>query len=468
MHRINTPGNFGGMFVPPNPLTGQQAVGVNSSWLNDVQENIVQVILAAGIALVEGNYGQLLAAIQALITARIGSGGSFGSGQVFESYLSIDGPAGTYRTLFYTTSGGDRWGVNASNGAESGGNAGSDYHVDRYSDAAALIDTPFRIERATGLAHFLDGLTMDGGALTLAADPTSNLHAATKHYVDSIAQGLRIKPACRAATTANLGACSGLLTIDGVALSAGDRVLVKNQTTQAQNGIYIAAAGAWALAPEFSVWADIPGAYAFVLEGSQADTGWVCGSDAGGTLGGTPVTWFQAAGIGTYTADGSTLTLAGNTFSIAAGGVATANLALGAVTTATIAAGAVTNAKIAAGVDNTVKGSLGGVVIDMTPSQLGLKQWAAAYVTVSGGATVVEASGVSTVTRSAAGIFDVTLSPAMPDANYVMDGSSDMAGLSSLSIQPGSRTANGFTMQIRSSSGAIDPSAFCFRVVSIT
>lgn len=66
MHRIDTAGNVGGLFVPPNPLTGQVPVVVDSAWLNDVQENIVQVILAAGIALVKGNTTQLLNAIRQL------------------------------------------------------------------------------------------------------------------------------------------------------------------------------------------------------------------------------------------------------------------------------------------------------------------------------------------------------------------------------------------------------------------
>jgi microcystin-dependent protein len=68
VHRIDTPGNVGGLFVPPNPLTGQQAVVIDSAWLNDLQENIMAVLAAADIAPVKGTYTQLRDAILALIT----------------------------------------------------------------------------------------------------------------------------------------------------------------------------------------------------------------------------------------------------------------------------------------------------------------------------------------------------------------------------------------------------------------
>lgn len=151
--------------------------------------------------------------------------------------------------------------------------------------------------------------------LTNLADPVNAQDAATKNYVDGVAQGLDVKASVVAATTGNI-TLSGTQTIDGVAVAVGDRVLVKNQTTQANNGIYVVASGAWARSSDMDVWSEFPGAFTFVEQGSTlADTGWVCTVNQGGTLGSTAVTWAQFSGAGTYTA-GTGLTLSGGQFSI--------------------------------------------------------------------------------------------------------------------------------------------------------
>lgn len=158
--------------------------------------------------------------------------------------------------------------------------------------------------------------SFNNNKLTNLSDPTNPQDAATKQYVDSVAQGLDPKASCLVATTGNLASLSGLLTIDGVTVAAGDRVLVKNQSAPADNGIYVASASAWSRSTDMDTWAEVPNAFTFVEAGStQADSGWVCTANQGGTIGVTPITFVQFSGAGTYEA-GTGLTLTGSTFSI--------------------------------------------------------------------------------------------------------------------------------------------------------
>jgi len=157
--------------------------------------------------------------------------------------------------------------------------------------------------------------SMGSQLLTNLLDPVNNQDAATKFYVDNVAQGLDTKASVVAATTANI-TLSGAQTIDGVSIVAGNRVLVKNQTAQSGNGIYVAAVGGWSRSTDANTWEELISAYVFVEQGTtQADSGWVCTVNAGGTLGSTAVTWAQFSGAGTYTA-GTGLTLTGSVFSI--------------------------------------------------------------------------------------------------------------------------------------------------------
>ena len=159
---------------------------------------------------------------------------------------------------------------------------------------------------------------------TITSSPYNPSDIANKQYVDQVAAGLSVKAPVVCASTANIATLSGLLTLDGITVIAGDRVLIKNQIASQNNGIYVAAAGAWSRSTDCSTWDQLIGAFCFVSTGSTlADTGWVCTIDKGGTLGTTPIPWVQFAGLALYTA-GTGLTLTGTQFSITNTGVTAA------------------------------------------------------------------------------------------------------------------------------------------------
>jgi phage-related tail fiber protein len=131
----------------------------------------------------------------------------------------------------------------------------------------------------------------------------------------TVSQGLDAKASCRVATTANI-TLSGAQTIDGVAVVAGDRVLVKDQTITANNGIYLCAASTWTRTTDADAWAELPAAFVFVEVGTiNANNGYVCTIADGGTLGTTAITWVQFSGAGQITA-GLGLTKTGNTMDV--------------------------------------------------------------------------------------------------------------------------------------------------------
>lgn len=151
------------------------------------------------------------------------------------------------------------------------------------------------------------------GFITLHADPTASMHAATKAYVDQVAAGGQPNwLSVRAVATTNL-TLSGAQTVDGVSLVAGDRILVAGQTVPTANGIYVVAAGAWSRASDADVSTDFsPGRSLFVNEGTvYADSTWAFVNDAQPTLGSTVLTFTQTNGLGHIEA-GDGLTKTGN------------------------------------------------------------------------------------------------------------------------------------------------------------
>lgn len=216
-------------------------------------------------------------------------------------------------------------------------------------NAAPTIDlhaaTKKYVDDNTSNKLSLAGGTMTG-PLILSGDPGSLLAAATKQYVDGVAQGLDVKQSCHVATTGNVASLSGLLTIDNHVLEDQQRVLVRAQNTQADNGIYVASAGPWSRAFDFDNWSEVPGAFCFIEKGdTYADTGWVCTSNAGGTIGVTAITFSQFSGAGSYSADGLGIKLDGSVFKLELDGVTLAKSGNGLK----IANDGVSNTQIAGG-----------------------------------------------------------------------------------------------------------------------
>lgn len=181
------------------------------------------------------------------------------------------------------------------------------------------FDTQVRTNRLDQMAAPTAAVSMNGQKLTGLAAPTADTDAATKVYVDAAIQGLDPKESVRAATTANIATLSGTMTIDDIALVAGNRVLVKNQSTAAQNGIYVVQAGAWARADDANTWDELISAFVFVESGTaNADCGFLFTVDPGGTLGTTAVTVVQFASAAEIAA-GNGLTKTGNVLAVGAG-----------------------------------------------------------------------------------------------------------------------------------------------------
>jgi hypothetical protein len=225
-------------------------------------------------------------------------------------------------------------------GLQAGLPAGADGEPLWTTDTFRLYVGQGGVSKLVGEADFLklSGGTMTG-ALTLSGDPSSALHAATKQYVDAYQTGLDVKASCRGATTAALPAntrtgnvltasANGALPAqDGVTLVLNDRILVKNEATGANNGLYyvsqVGDAGTpWTLTRVSDADSDAEvtaGMYTFVEEGTtNADTGWVLTTNNPVALNTTALAFTQFTGAGEIIA-GAGLTKTGNTIDVGAG-----------------------------------------------------------------------------------------------------------------------------------------------------
>lgn len=183
------------------------------------------------------------------------------------------------------------------------------------ADAAGAAVTAVATSEAYANATFvpLAGGVMTG-ALTLSGAPTSALHAATKAYVDGVAQGLSVKPSVIALAATNQ-TLSGLPTVDGITLTANQRILLTGQSTSSQNGIWQVSSGAWVRPSDFAHGATEDGAFVFVESGTTyGGSGFVL-TGTGIVVDTNAQSWSQFSGAGEIV-NGTGLTKVGNTLSI--------------------------------------------------------------------------------------------------------------------------------------------------------
>ena len=304
----------------------------------------------------------------------------------------------------------------------------------------------------TGKLVFDTSSTLSLTAGTVATTPTAGTDIANKLYVDTVAQGLNTKAAVINATTSALTATylNGTLGVgatltnsgtnaafaaDGITNSVSDRVLIKDQASTFQNGIYtVTTAGSvsvpWVLtrATDNDTWAEVPSGYVFISTGTTlADTGWVCSSDAGGTIGTTAITWSQFGGVG---------------------GLSSINFGTTGLTPATPASGAVTVAgtlAVANGGTGLTSGTSGGVLAYTASGALAssalLTQYGVVYGGGAGAAPVATANG----TTGQAFIATTGGAPSWGTLSIAGGGTNSTAAATAGGVGYGTGTAHAYT-----------------------
>ena len=246
-----------------------------------------------------------------------GTGGSGGSATTIEK---VGGKGAFF----------DKDTVRAANSVLSGPTTGSDAAPTFRALVAADIpslahtkisdfDAGVRANRLDQMAAPTSSVSLNSQTITNLSDPVNTQDAATKGFVEATSQGLDVKDSVKVATTANITISTALNSgdsIDGVTLADNDRVLVKDQSTASQNGIYIVGSSP-ARSSDLAAGADAAGMFTFVEQGTvNADNGFVCTSNKGSAVVGTNnLTFAQFSGAGQITA-GDGLDKSGNTLSI--------------------------------------------------------------------------------------------------------------------------------------------------------
>ena len=181
------------------------------------------------------------------------------------------------------------------------------------SDLASASTSRTNLGLGSIATQAANSVSISGGSITGLGTPSNNTDAATKVYVDGLVTGLKTRIICRVATTANITTATDLQSgdaIDGVTLVEGNRVLVKNQSTATQNGIYITAASGQNAArdPEFDTVAELAGQMVITQEGSAGgDKFFLCTTNSSGSIGSVNITFttVQPSNVGDVTLNGT-------------------------------------------------------------------------------------------------------------------------------------------------------------------
>ena len=245
-----------------------------------------------------------------------GTGGSGGSATTIEAI----GGSGSFADLFTSRT------QNTFLAAPNGSNGAATFRAMVAADVPSLahtkisdFDTGVRTNRLDQMAAPTGSVSLNSQTITNLSDPVNTQDAATRGFVEATAQGLDVKDSCVAATTGNITISTALNngdTLDGVTLSTNDRVLVKDQNTSSENGIYVVGSSP-ARADDLAAGSDAAGMFTFVEQGTvNADNGFVCTSNKGSAVVGTNnLTYAQFSRAGKITA-GDGLDKSGNTLSV--------------------------------------------------------------------------------------------------------------------------------------------------------
>jgi hypothetical protein len=229
------------------------------------------------------------------------------------------------------------------------------------SDVSSTSTARTNLGLGTIATQNANNVALTGGTITGLGDPSSTSEAATKNYVDNLVAGLRTRAVARVASTTNVAISSGLEngdTLDGITLVTGNRVLLKDQSTASQNGLYtVVASGAASRDTEYDTISELAGQLILVSEGStHADDLFLCTTDTSATLGSSSISYTQV-----FPSSGGTVTSVG----LADAGSSEFTVTNSPVTssgTINIAVNSIAATKIGAGtVDNTEFGYLNGV-----------------------------------------------------------------------------------------------------------
>ena len=504
-----------GMTMTTLAPSGNVTTALNASSTITAGTNITAVATVQGATVTDGTLsiasGSITSGVAATFSGSV-QGGTLTDGTASINSGAITGAtSGTFSTTLTAT--GNITGGNLTTAGIT--NSGS-VVTEAVNGSAPTITATGTDSSITLAPNGTGTVAVSSKRITGLATPTADADAATKAYVDSVAEGLDIKESCVAATTAALAAVTydngvsgvgatltadangALAAIDGVTLIATERVLIKDQASALQNGIYIvttvgSGAAAFVLTRagdmDGSPASEIPGAFTFIEEGTtQADNGFVCTTNAPVTMGTTAINWSQFSGAGQITA-GDGLAKAGDVLSVNVDDVTTAisgdavivktsaNLttpnigvangdsftATGTVQgatltdgTATITSGAIasvttitTTGNITTGVGNVIAGNVTGAIGDFSGAVSGATLTSDSGITIS--ANDIDSSGAA-----------ITVNQASADLDFVVEGNGDAnlfrtdAGSDTVLISTATATT-GATLKVDSTDSILIP-----------